>query len=93
MYAYSIIRILVLTKLFFPKDENKLYLYEVIFLFQYTCKSVGIVIQEKMPKKEILRVVAKKAFLSADIDNNGYLTIDEIELWCMANKEWFNFLS
>ena len=45
-----------------------------------------------MPTKDILRVVAKKAFMSADIDNNGYLTIDEIELWCTTNYEWKKFL-
>eukprot|EP00350_Pseudokeronopsis_sp_OXSARD2_P009995 CAMPEP_0170548594 /NCGR_PEP_ID=MMETSP0211-20121228/6871_1 /TAXON_ID=311385 /ORGANISM="Pseudokeronopsis sp., Strain OXSARD2" /LENGTH=117 /DNA_ID=CAMNT_0010854205 /DNA_START=424 /DNA_END=777 /DNA_ORIENTATION=+ len=45
-----------------------------------------------MPSKEVLRIAAKKAFMSADIDNNGYLSIDEIELWCTTNYEWKNFL-
>jgi hypothetical protein len=65
----------------------------VIFLFEYTCKAVGKILILKIPKKDILRVVAKKAFMSADIDNNGYLTLDEIELWCTTNYEWKKFLS
>jgi hypothetical protein len=35
-----------------------------------------------MPSKELLRVVAKKAFNTADFDGSGYLSLDEIELWC-----------
>lgn len=45
-----------------------------------------------MPSSEVLRAVAKKAFMSADIDNNGYLTLDEVELWCNNNLEFKAFL-
>jgi len=68
-------------------------LFEVIFLFEYTCKAVGMILRKKMPSKEVLRVVAKKAFLSADIDSNGYLTLDEVELWCATNTAFQHFLS
>jgi hypothetical protein len=79
--------------MFSLRDELRLYLHEVMFLFEYTCKSIGLILGKKMPKKDILRVVAKKAFMSADIDNNGYLTLDEVELWCTTNYEWKRFLS
>jgi len=85
-------KILFLTKMFSLRDELQLYLHEVIFLFQYTCRSISKILRVKMPSKEVLRIAAKKAFMSADIDNNGYLSIDEIELWCTTNYEWKNFL-
>jgi len=30
-----------------------------------------------MPPKEQIKIVAKKAFVAADFDGSGYLTIDE----------------
>lgn len=84
---------LVLTRMFSLRGELKLYLHEVIFIFELACKSLGRILGKKMPAKEILRVVAKKAFVSADFDSNGYLTIDEIELWCLSNFEFKKFLN
>ena len=82
----------VITRMFSLRGELKLYLHEVIFIFELTCRSIGRILGKKMPSKDILRVVAKKAFVSADFDNNGYLTIDEIELWCFSNADFKKFL-
>ena len=65
-----------------------MYLHEFAFLFEYTVNAIGKILRKRMPSKEILRVLAKKAFVSADFDNNGYLTLDEIELWCTNNIEF-----
>ena len=82
--------------MFSLRSELRLYLHEFLFIFEYTCRSIGKILDKrrgKLPTKEALRVVAKKAFIAADMDNNGYLTMDEIELWCMNNYEFQKFLN
>eukprot|EP00347_Sterkiella_histriomuscorum_P004459 403360382 len=78
--------------MFSLRDELRIYLHEMIYIFEQTISGFGRVFQKRMPSKEILRIVSKKAYVSADMDNNGYLTIDEIELWCFNNMEFKKFL-
>lgn len=89
----NMLTFIVLTRMFSLSGDLKLFLHEIIFIFEMTCKSIGRVLRTKMPSKDVLRVVAKKAFVSADMDSNGYLTIDEMELWCYNNQDFQRFLS
>ncbi len=90
---------LVITRMFSLRAELRLYLHEFIYLFANSCRAVFRILDKKknnkkniVPGKEVFRVVAKKAFLAADFDNNGFLTLDEIEMWCLNNIEFQKFL-
>lgn len=86
------IKLLVLTSMLSLRGEYKLYLHEVIYLFENTCKAIGKILHQPMPRQYVLRIIAKKAFMSADINNNGSLSIEELEFWCNRNIEFNNFL-
>ena len=84
---------IVLSRLFFGRHDFKLDKFEFSTIFAMTCQAFEIVLDIPIPKVELIVRVARKAFIAADIDGSGYLSIDELELWCYYNEEWNEFVN
>ena len=68
-------------------------LKEFIWLFKTFCKSIGKLLQNKMPEGQILKLFAMKAFEIADTDDSKMLSRDELLEWYSSNlelKQFFN---